>query len=125
VRTRHVRQLSVADVRDGDPVLDREFGELPSPRRAGSHLAAAIYGLPVLGVALSFTALCAWAACRGLLHVAVGAAGRLLPCAVSLPGRSRSSPGSVWRLECDRRVGGTRAIAAYYCVGRSPAGADL
>ena len=62
-----------------------------------SHLAAAIYGLPVLGVALSFTALCAWAARPGLLHVAVGAAGRLSSCAVSLPGRSRSWPRSVRR----------------------------
>lgn len=54
-----------------------------------SHLAAAIYGLPVLGVALSFTALCAWAARPGLLHVAVGAAGRLTTwCAIRLLGRS-------------------------------------
>jgi uncharacterized membrane protein len=33
-----------------------------------AHFAAAIYGVPVLGVALSFTALCAWAAHRMLLH---------------------------------------------------------
>ena len=66
-RTAMFVKLAVADVRDGDPVLDRD----PSPRRADSHLAAAIYGLPVLGVALSFTALCAWAARRGVLHVAM------------------------------------------------------
>ena len=31
-----VRHLAVVDVRDGDPVLDRGPGELPSPRRPGT-----------------------------------------------------------------------------------------
>jgi uncharacterized membrane protein len=91
-----------------------------------SHLAAAIYGLPVLGVALSFTALCAWAARRGLLHVAIGS--RRAATSVR-----RFAAGSVAMLAAIgvaflstiAALAAHAAIAAYYRVGRSPAGADL
>jgi len=92
-RTAMFVKLAVADVRDGDPVLDRD----PSPRRADSHLAAAIYGLPVLGVR-SVSLRCARGRpVAGCFTSPWRAAGRLLPCAVSLPGRSRSWPRSVRR----------------------------
>ena len=62
-----------------------------------SHLAAAIYGLPVLGVR-SVSLRCARGRpVAGCFTSPWRAAGRLLPCAVSLPGRSRSWPRSVRR----------------------------
>src|SRR5215831_9701686 len=62
-----------------------------------AHPAAAIDGLPVLGVALSFTALCAWAARRGLLHAGVPGRGAASSVRLSPLGRSRSRRRSVWR----------------------------
>jgi len=62
-----------------------------------AHPAAAIDGLPVLGVALSFTALCAWAARRGLLHAGGPGRGAASSVRLSPLGRSRSRRRSVWR----------------------------
>ena len=91
-----------------------------------SHLAAAIYGLPVLGVALSFTALCAWAARRGVLHVAM--AGRRAATSVrrfaARPVAILAAIGAAF-LSAIAALAAHAAIADYYCVGRSPAGADL
>jgi hypothetical protein len=91
-----------------------------------SHLAAALYRLPVLGVALSFTALCAWAARRGLRHVAV--AGRR---AATFVRRFAARPVAILAatgaasLSAIAALAAHAAIAAYYCAGRSPVGADL
>src|SRR5262250_2129138 len=60
-----------------------------------AHLAAAICGLPVIGVALSFTALCAWAARRGMAHARV-------------PGRRGGGSRTPFRRRAGRERGGDR-----------------
>ena len=87
--------------------------------------AAAIYGLPVLGVALRFTALCAWAARRGLLHVTVG--GRRPAASVrrfAAGSAAISAAIGVAFVSAIGAVAAHAAIAADYCIERSPNGAD-
>jgi uncharacterized membrane protein len=89
------------------------------------HLAAAIYGVPVLGVALSFTALCTWAARRGLLHARLGYRGaatsvrRFDAGSVAIMGAI-----AVTFLSAIAALATHATIAAYYSVERSPADGD-
>jgi len=90
-----------------------------------AHLAAAIYGLPVLGVALSFTALCAWAARRGLLHASVpgrGAASSVRRFAAGSVAIAAAI--GVAFVSAIAALAAHAAIAAYFCVARSPRDAD-
>ena len=121
-RTAMFVKLAVADVRDGDPVLDRD----PSPRRAGQPPGSSDLRAASARRALSFTALCAWAARRGVLHVAM--AGRRAATSVrrfaARPVAILAAIGAAF-LGAIAALAAHAAIADYYCVGRSPAGADL
>ena len=61
------------------------------------QLAAAIYRLPVLGMALGFTALCAWAARRGMLHATAGGRRAVASVRRFAAGTVAISRRSVWR----------------------------
>lgn len=90
--------------------------------------AAAIYGLPVLGMALGLAAPCAWAARRGMLHATAGgrravasvrrfAAGTVaISAAIGVEFASAMAAIAV--------LAAHMAIAARFRVERSPAAAD-
>ena len=88
-----------------------------------AHPAAAIDGLPVLGVALSFTALCAWAARRGLLHAGVPGRGAASSVRLSPPVAIAAAIGVAF-LSALAAVAAHAVIAAHFCVARSPRDAD-
>jgi uncharacterized membrane protein len=89
------------------------------------HLAAAIYGVPVLGVTLSFTALCTWSAHRGLLQAGLGrreaatSVRRFAAGSVAVSGAI-----AVAFVSAIAALATHATIAAYYCVERSPADRD-
>jgi hypothetical protein len=85
------------------------------------HLAAGTHGLPVLGVALSFTAFCAWAARRGLLHASVPG-GRPASSGRRFAARSAALAAAIGAefLSAVAALAAQAVIAAYCCVPRPP-----
>ena len=92
-----VRQPAVVDVHDGHPVLDRDRGGIPSPRRPRCPSGSSDRWAAGAGVVLSFTALVPGRPAAGCFTPACQVAGRQVPFTVSPPGRSRLRRRSVWR----------------------------
>jgi uncharacterized membrane protein len=92
------------------------------------QLTVAIYGLPVIGMALRFTALCAWAARRGMLHATDGGRRAVASVRCLAAGTVAISAAIgvafVSAMAAMAALAAHMAIAARFCVERSPAAAD-
>jgi uncharacterized membrane protein len=89
------------------------------------QLAAAMYGLPVIGTALGIAAPCAWAAHRGMLHATAGGRRAVASVRRFAAGTVAISAAiAVAFVSAMAALAAHTAIAARFCVERSPAAAD-
>jgi uncharacterized membrane protein len=86
------------------------------------HLAAAVYGIPVLGVAVSFTVLCGWAMRRGLLRDRTRASASVMRFARGAVAISAAI--GIAFVSAVAALAAHATIAAYYTFERAPADED-